>query len=123
MIEERPYDYWHLTSLSPFLLDFQKLVNIGTLKPLLTRNKVINMSDLAKLNRLYNEPRSIQVDHLVEILGTKGRDGVCGLIESLKEDQEHSGHWELASILNHAYGKHMYCTIISYVISIIYCIE
>ena len=41
---------------------------------------------------------------MLTILDKKGKQGVCGVIQALKEDYEHTGHDELASVLEKAYG-------------------
>ena len=99
------FEYWHTSPLSAFHLDFQKLIDLNTLVPILCKNRVLCCSDLSMLHKLYQESRTIQVGKLVAILETKGKEGIYKLIESLKEDEEHIGHWELAKILEDKYGN------------------
>ncbi len=86
-------------------MDFQKLVDLNTLIPLLCKNRVLGCDDLRNLHKLYQESRTVRVGELVAILETKGKEGIHKLIESLNEDEEHIGHWELSRILADKYSK------------------
>ena len=102
--DETVFEYWHTSPLSAFHLNFQKLIDLNTLIPILCKNRVLCCSDLSMLHKLYQESRTVQVGKLVAILETRGKEGIYKLIESLKEDEEHIGHWELAKILEDKYG-------------------
>ena len=105
LLDGRNTEYWHLTPLSAFHVAFLNLVDLNTLVPLLCKNKVLYSCDLVALNKLYRESRAVQVGSLIVILELKGKEGLIVLIESLKEDEEHMGHWELAKRLEDHYGE------------------
>ncbi len=66
---------------------------------------MLGCDDLRNLHKLYQESRTVQVGELVAILDTKGKEGIYKLIESLNEDEEHIGHWELSKILKEKYSQ------------------
>lgn len=103
-VEDRSAEYWHTTPLSAFHKAFQNLVDLNTIIPLLCKNQVLYSCDIRNLNSLYRESRATQVGTLIAILESKGKEGLIVLIESLKEDQEHMGHWELAKMLENHYS-------------------
>ena len=56
------------------------------------------------LKQNHNNNRSYKVLHMLTILDKKGKEGVRGVIQALKQDCEHTGHDELANMLERDYG-------------------
>ena len=95
-------------SLVAFNADFQRLANLETLVPLLYQRRLLYTSELESFLKYGGGTRSEKVSYLLTILDKKEMAGINCLIKCLREDKEHFGHSELASILQRHY--HHYTT-------------
>ena len=93
------------TSLTNHSKEFVRLVNLESLMPHLCQRGLLGPNELEWwLNQNQNNDRNLKVLHMLTILNKKGKQGVHGVIQALKDDCEHMGHDELASMLEEAYG-------------------
>ena len=96
---------WPSTSLTNHSKEFVRLVNLESLMPHLCQRGLLGPNELEWwLNQNQNNDRNLKVLHMLTILNKKGKQGVHGVIQALKDDCEHMGHDELASMLEEAYG-------------------
>ena len=96
--------YWHLVPLTRFDVDFQKLVNLDTLIPLLNQGGILSPVELRELYVVHRS-ESWRISYLLSMLDRKGKQGIKALIFALKSDEEHMGHQELGAHLEEEYCK------------------
>lgn len=73
--------------------------------PRLCKEGLLHSSDMDEWLRVKpSNSRTIQIIHILAILDKKGRSGVCGLIRTLKEEKDHTGHIDLVEILVKEYS-------------------
>lgn len=96
--------YWHLVPLTRFDVDFQKLVNLDTLIPLLNQGGILSPVELRELYVVHRS-ESWRISYLLSLLDRKGKQGIKALIFALKSDEEHMGHQELGAHLEEEYCK------------------
>ena len=101
-------EHWLATPITVFHQDFQRLVNLDMLVPHLCTKQILHGGDLDSLNGHYHQSRAARISRLIAILDKKGKEGMVKLIESLKEEDQHSGHSELAWILDDHYREPQY---------------
>ena len=109
---------WNNSPLISFNAHFQRLSNLDTLVPLLCEQGILQTTELEAL--LQYSHRFEKVSFLLTVLDKKGRAGLDGVIGCLKKDDDHIGHQELASILEHhyhhnCYGMYIHCAAIDFI--------
>jgi len=80
---------WHLVPLTRFDVDFQKLVNLDTLIPLLNQDGILSPVELRELHVVHRS-ESWRISYLLSVLDRKGKQGIKALIFALKSDEEHA---------------------------------
>ncbi len=84
--------------------------NLDSLTPLLCKQGLIHASEMeGLLQAKLIHSRSFQMLHVLTLLEKKGRVGVEGVIQALKDDEIHMGHVDLADKLTEAYRKCQEC--------------
>ena len=83
--------------------------NLDSLVPLLCQRSLIHSSQVdGLLQTKLLHSRSYQMLHLLSLLEKKGKVGVAGVIQALRDDEVHIGHVDLADKLTKAYGTWVY---------------
>ena len=94
------------SNLTSHCAEFVRLVNLDALVPHLRQMGLLTSVEVEEwIKMTTSSSRNVQVLHLLTVLERKGRQGVCGVIQALKDEKEHTGHEELADTLIQAYGE------------------